>query len=78
MLFVLSLLVRVLAMWVPENRSRVLSCEFVEEAGGRDARCMTPRLLYLLFCQVMRSIDDLQWPPSTDALSITAPVACCG
>src|SRR4029453_8228500 len=40
-------------VWVPEGRSWVLSCEFVGEPSGRDARRMTLRLLYLLFCQVM-------------------------
>jgi len=32
----------------------VLSCEFVEEAIGRDDRRMTLRLLYLMFCHVLR------------------------
>jgi hypothetical protein len=32
----------------------VLSCKFVEEAIARDDRRMTLRLLYLLFCQVLR------------------------
>jgi hypothetical protein len=41
-------------LWVPENRSCVLSCEFVGEAIGGDDRRMTLRLLYLLFCQVLR------------------------
>jgi hypothetical protein len=40
-------------VWVPENRSWVLSCEFAEEAIGRDDQCMTLRLLYLLFRQVV-------------------------
>jgi hypothetical protein len=34
-------------LWVPENRSWVLSCEFVGEAIGGDDRRMTLRLLYL-------------------------------
>ena len=39
---------------MPESRSWVLSCDFVGEAMGHDDRRMTLRLLYLLFCQVMR------------------------
>ena len=31
----------------------MLSCEFARESSGRDDRCMTLRLLYLLFCQVV-------------------------
>jgi hypothetical protein len=41
-------------VWVPESRSRVLSCGFVGEAIRHDDRRMTLRLLYLLFCQVLR------------------------
>jgi putative transposase len=39
---------------VPEIRSWVLSCESPETLLGRDDRHMTLRLLYLLFCQVVR------------------------
>jgi putative transposase len=41
-------------MWVPESRSWVLSCEFATGVAGRDDRHMALRLLYLLFCQVLR------------------------
>jgi Homeodomain-like domain len=42
------------SLWVPESPSWVLSCEFAREVPGRDDRHMTLRLLYLLFCQVVR------------------------
>jgi hypothetical protein len=32
----------------------VLSCQFVVQVIGRDDRRMTLRLLYLMFCQVLR------------------------
>ena len=41
------------SLWVPESRSWVLTCKFARGWPGRDDRCMTLRLLYLLFCQVM-------------------------
>jgi hypothetical protein len=41
---------------VPESRSWVLSCKFVEGAIGHDDRRMTLRLLYLLFCQALRRL----------------------
>jgi putative transposase len=43
-------------LWVPGSRTWVLSCEFVEEAIGRDDQRMILRLLYLMFCQVLRWI----------------------
>jgi hypothetical protein len=46
-----------LYLWVPESPSWVLSCEFVGEASGHDDRRMTLRLLYLLFCQVLATLD---------------------
>src|SRR6266511_955078 len=41
---------------VPETRSWVLSCKSAAESPGRDDRRMTLRLLYLLFCQVLRGL----------------------
>jgi hypothetical protein len=41
-------------VWVPESRSWVLSCEFATGVARRDDRHMALRLLYLLFCQVLR------------------------
>ena len=32
----------------------MLSCQFVVQVIGRDDRRMTLRLLYLMFCQVLR------------------------
>jgi len=42
--------------WDTTSRPWVLSCRFAGESPGRDDRHMAVRLLYLLFCQVMR------WP----------------
>jgi hypothetical protein len=41
-------------LWVPESRSWMLSCGSPPALPGRDHRHMTLRLLYLLFCQVLR------------------------
>jgi len=52
--FCQACLAALLDLWVPGSRSWVLSCQFVVQVIGRDDRRMTLRLLYLMFCQVLR------------------------
>jgi putative transposase len=43
-----------MSLWVPESRSGCSAASSWEKPSGHDNHHMTLRLLYLLFCQVLR------------------------